>query len=971
MPDTAPDAASDELVQMAAGIFDASAAVIWLVDGDRHWVGAETGLGRRDLPRDTAFCLHGLAGTEALVVPDAAADRRFAGDTLVAAPPAIRFFAGQPLLVEGRSVGLLCIMDPAPRPSGLDARQRIMLRALAGQAASQIALRRIAAERDAVEALRRQTLDGVVDYAIITIDMAGLVTGWNAGACNVLGWTEAEMLGQDVSRIFTAEDLSSGSPLRERARAIAQGRNSVNRWYLRRDGGRFWGRGEMSPLCDAAGGLTGFVKVMRDRTGEHLAQRELEAANERYRLVARATDDAIWDWDLEAGRVLWNDALRKAYGHELQDRESAGAWWLTQIHPADRPRVQHSIHAAIDGDGSQWAEEYRFRRADGSYADVYDRGFVIRDEGGRAVRMIGAMLDLTRRRQAEQALRDSEERLGMATAAAGLGTFDYQVDTDTLVWDDRCRALFGLPPGVPVTYQDSFLAGLHPEDRAQADAAVRLALDPAGPGTFAAEYRTVGLCDGVVRWLSAAGRCFFRDGRPVRLIGTAHDISARRQAEAELRELNETLEHRIEERTRSLREAEEALQQAQKMEAIGQLTGGIAHDFNNLLTGISGSLEILAMRVAAGRQDGLDRYIATAQDAAARAASLTHRLLAFARRQTLDPRPVEVNALVAGMAEMIGRSVGPDIRLEVAGPATLPLVLCDPHQLENALLNLCINARDAMPDGGTLRISTAATCLKEDGAAALGLAPGGYVRLSVADTGKGMPPEVTARAFDPFFTTKPLGRGTGLGLSMVYGFARQSGGQAHIASRPGLGTTVQLHLPVHSGAAEAGQQDEAPKAAAIAAGGEVVLVVEDEASIRLLLFEALTQQGYTVLDAEDAASGLALLDTAQRLDLMVTDIGLPGGTNGRQLADAARLRRPGLPVLFITGYAETAVIGQTQLEAGLQVMTKPFSVGALCKRVAEMLAAGAAEMPQDAAGSGRSRWPGPGQDPRPADGDRL
>ncbi|KAA2213069.1 PAS domain S-box protein [Pseudoroseomonas oryzae] len=910
-------------------------AAIQLVDAGRQWSMAEIGLGRRETPRD-AFCDRALLAPDGLEVADAARDPRFAGSPLVTGRPGIRFFAGQRLLVDGQPIGLFCIIDTAPRPMGLDAKQRAFLRSLASQACDRIALRG-AAGKNTAEALRRQALESAVDYAIITTSPEGAVTSWNAGAARLLGWGEAEMLGRDVGRVFTARDREAGHPQAERQRALLKGQDTGNRWYMRKNGSRLWGRGEVAPLRDAAGHLTGFLKVMRDRTEEHLAQRALEAANERYRLAARATNDAIWDWDLETRSVLWNEALEAAYGHAPASHAHDGDWWLSQIHPQDRARIHHSIQAAIGGEGSQWTEEYRFRRADGSYADVLDRGFVIRDDAGRATRMIGAMLDLSRRRQAEQALRESQERLRLATAAAGLGTFDYHIPSNTLLWDDRCRALFGIKPGAPVSYAGSFLVSLHPEDRDAADAAVRRALDPSGSGAYVTEYRTIGLSDGVERWVSAAGQCFFENGQPVRLIGMAHDVSARRHAEQQLRELNETLEQRIEERTRSLREAEEALRQSQKMEAIGQLTGGIAHDFNNLLTGISGSLEILSLRMATGRQEGLERYIITAQDATARAAALTHRLLAFARRQTLDPSPVEVNALVAGMADMICRSVGPDIRVDVIGPPSLPPVLCDPHQLENALLNLCINARDAMPEGGTLRITTAAVRLEGEAAAALGLAPGAYVRLSAADTGSGMAPDVAARAFDPFFTTKPMGQGTGLGLSMVYGFARQSGGQAHIASIPGLGTTVQLHLPVHAGTAEAETATSASDMPVTPVGGEVVLVVDDEATIRLLVTEALAQCGYNVLEAEDAASGLALLDTAQRLDLLVTDIGLPGGTNGRQLADMARLRRPGLPVLFITGYAENAVIGQAPLEPGLQLMTKPFSIAALAERVAAML----------------------------------
>ncbi len=382
---------------------------------------------------------------------------------------------------------------------------------------------------------------------------------------------------------------------------------------------------------------------------------------------------------------------------------------------------------------------------------------------------------------------------------------------------------------------------------------------------------------------------------------------------------------------------EDALRQSQKMEAVGQLTGGLAHDFNNLLTGITGSLEMLKMRVAEGRTGDLDRYLTAAQGAAARAAALTHRLLAFSRRQTLDPRATDMNRLIAGMAELLARTVTPQITMETVLAVGLWPTLCDPNQLENALLNLCINARDAMPDGGRLTVETANVWLDERGARERDMAPGQYVALCVTDTGTGMPPEVAARAFDPFFTTKPIGLGTGLGLSMIYGFARQSGGQARIYSEAGHGTTVRIYLPRHTVAPvqEAELVQEPEPAAAV--NNETVLVVDDEPTVRMLVSDVLGELGYRTLEAVDGASGLRLVQSGTRIDLLITDVGLPGGMNGRQVADAARLTRPDLRVLFITGYADNAVVGNGQLEPGMQVMTKPFGMGALADRVRTIL----------------------------------
>jgi CheY-like chemotaxis protein len=375
------------------------------------------------------------------------------------------------------------------------------------------------------------------------------------------------------------------------------------------------------------------------------------------------------------------------------------------------------------------------------------------------------------------------------------------------------------------------------------------------------------------------------------------------------------------------------------MEAVGQLTGGLAHDFNNLLAGISGSLDLLATRLAQGRIKELDRYIVAAQGASRRAAALTHRLLAFSRRQTLDPRPTDMNRLVAGMEELIRRTVGPAITVEVVAAAGLWTTLVDQNQLENALLNLCINARDAMPDGGRLTIETANRWLDARAGRERDIPPGQYLSLCVSDTGTGMTAEVKARAFDPFFTTKPIGEGTGLGLSMIYGFARQSGGQARIYSEPGQGTMVCLYLPRYAGVDEPG---EAPQHAAElprADQGETVLVVDDEPIVRMLITDVLEELGYVAIDAPDGIAGLKVLESDRPIDLLITDVGLPGGMNGRQLADAGLALRPDLKVLFITGYAENAAVGSGQLKPGMHVMTKPFEIDALASRIRHIITA--------------------------------
>jgi PAS domain S-box-containing protein len=423
-----------------------------------------------------------------------------------------------------------------------------------------------------------------------------------------------------------------------------------------------------------------------------------------------------------------------------------------------------------------------------------------------------------------------------------------------------------------------------------------------------------------------------RDQSEPLLCGVLADLT---QQKLHLRELSEANARLVTESAQ--REAtEEALRQSQKMEAVGQLTGGVAHDFNNLLTGITGSLELIELRVTQGRIGELGRYIETARRSANRAAALTHRLLAFSRRQTLVPKLVSANLLVIGMEELLRRTVGPMIAIRSVLP-TVGAILCDANQLESALLNLTINARDAMPEGGHLTIETALVDIGQTLAARQDMLPGSYVTISVTDTGSGMTPDVAARAFDPFFTTKPLGEGTGLGLSMIYGFAKQSGGQARIHSTPGTGTTVCIYLPSHHGSVAIVVPPQPPTNLPRAVPGETVLVVDDEPVIRLLVVEVLEELGYRVIEAVDGGTGLRQIETPGRIDLLVTDVGLPNGMNGRQLADAARAHRPGLKVLFITGFTESAAIGNGNMEAGMGVMTKPFAMEALVARIRTMI----------------------------------
>jgi PAS domain S-box-containing protein len=550
----------------------------------------------------------------------------------------------------------------------------------------------------------------------------------------------------------------------------------------------------------------------------------------------------------------------------------------------------------------------------------------IKDSSGGVTSIFVEGLDVTERRATEEALRASEAQLRELNAdlerrviqraqARGL---TWQLSPDLLgALNSKGYFETSNPAWLTVLgWSEAEVAAmsifelLHPDDVEHTRAGFELTLVGQPAIRFANRYRCKG---GGYRWISWVG---IQEDSYVYCTG--RDITAERTAEQQLLA------------------AQEALRQSQKMEAIGQLTGGIAHDFNNLLTGILGSLDLVRRRMAANRPEDIPRFMDAASSSAMRAGALTHRLLAFARRQSLDTRPNDVNRLVASMEELLVRTLGERIELRCTLPDDLWTAFTDANQLENALLNLAINARDAMPNGGRLIIEAANIHLDgADASAQDEVQPGDYVVVSVSDTGTGMSPDVLAKALDPFFTTKPVGEGTGLGLSVIYGFAKQSRGHLRIQSELGRGTTIKLYLPraLHSAVESNNAAIEAPRGR-----GETILVVEDDATVRLIISDALQDLGYGILVAADARAAIPLIQSEQRIDLMVSDVVLPH-INGRKLAEIARASRPNLRVLFVSGYAENALAREDFLDSGMEMLTKPFALDALGAKVRAMIEA--------------------------------
>lgn len=710
----------------------------------------------------------------------------------------------------------------------------------------------------------RRVLNRATATAIVTLDVSGLVTGWSEGATALLGWSEEEMLGQSLGRIFPEEVGGASAFLAEIAEAAVKGTAGAEGWRTRKDGQRIWGIGETSLLYeqDPSGG---FVKVLRDRTEHRQTELALMEQTRALELLNRASAALARESDLEKLVQAVTDVGVALCGAEF------GAFFYNVINQDGKSYMLY----ALSGVPREAFSKFPMPRNTSVFAPTFMGESIVRSD------------DIT-----------LDPRYGRNAPRRGMPEGHLPV-----------RSYLAVPV---VSRSGEVLGGLF--------------FGHSRPGVFTAgsEQNLAGL----------AGETAVAIDN-VRLLETMQrEVDERRRAEAALRQLNTHLEEQVAQRTEELVQHADALRQAQKMEALGQLTGGIAHDFNNFLQVIVGGMELL-MRTLPPDLTVQRRAATSAMSAARRAAASTHRLLAFARRQPLDPKPINVNEMVQRACDLLRQSLGETVALNTVLADTLWTVEADPNELQSALVNLAVNARDAMPEGGNLTIETANVRLDEAYASRHAeVTAGDYVQIAVTDSGMGMDAHTLARAFEPFFTTKPVDKGTGLGLSQVYGFAKQSRGHVKLYSELGSGTTVKIYLPRHRAAADPAAAQERP--VTTLASGESILLVEDDPDVREHAAGVLRELGYRVLEAVDGPSALDQLKEG-RVDLVFTDVVLPGGMTGADIVAHAQRLWPGIKALFTTGYARNAIVHNGRLDKGVQLISKPFSFDDLAAKLREVL----------------------------------
>ena len=914
--DTPPEEAFDRLTRMAARLLGTPVSLISLVADDHQFFKSAMGLpepwaSRRVNPISFSFCGQVVATGEPLVLEDA---RRH---PLQRHNPVIRelgwvAYAGVPLVSrEGHTIGALCVVDKTPRL--WSERDIALLRDLAASVATEIELRTEIAERRQAEHGRRESEeqfhnsfeDSSAGMALISTDGRWLRV--NRAVCEILDVPRDDLIGFPVEARTYPDDVSAD---REALRLLLAGEcrtYTMEKRYVRPSGKIVWTLVNVSLVPGPEGQPGHLIAAIQDITERKHSETALRESEERYRLLARAANEAVRDWDLVTDRLIWNEGTGPLLDYKRSDLGDTASWWYDRLNPRDRERVIASLDAAIAEGRDVWTEEYRFRRADGSYAVVQDRAHIVRDETGAPVRVISAMSGLSNAHRADRQLQQVLDALQV-----GVSVVDKQGRIVVANSSDRQLWGGGHDPGVQeVAEHRGWWADTGEPVRPEEWGAMR-----AIGGEFSADEEVmIETVDGEQRTiLSSATPLVDESGEIVGAVNVSQDVTAAKAAEATRARL------------------EEQVHRAQKMEAVGRLAGGIAHDFNNLLTGILTYSELILQELRPA--DPIRADVEQIREAGQRAANLTRQLLAFSRRQLLQPRVLSLNAVVTELEPMLGRLAGPTVTLETELDPALGNVLVDQARLEQVLVNLVVNAREAMPEGGRIRISSANWRDEAaPGQRGVGARPQEYVSLWVRDTGVGMDAATQSRIFEPFFTTKQAGHGIGLGLSTAYGIVEQSGGNITVESAPHEGATFGIHFPRYEGAAETPEPERRP-----AAGGkETLLLVEDEAPVRESVRRLLEWHGYTVIEARNGADALQIYDgNEQGIDLVLTDLMMPG-MGGHELVERLRARHPELRVLFMSGYADKSMTSNGAPRTDTAYLEKPFTVELLMQRLREVL----------------------------------
>lgn len=911
--DTPPEEGFDRLTRMAARLLGTPVSLISLVADDHQFFKSALGLpepwaSRRVSPISFSFCGQVVATGEPLVLEDARRHPLLRHNPVISELGWVAYAGAPVVTLQGHTIGALCVADKAPRV--WSERDIALLQDLAASVVTEIELRSEIAERRQAQHGRRESEEQFhssfeesgIGMALISSDGRWLRV--NRALCDFLGRTPDELIGLSVEGVSHPDDALAGQEAMRLLQAGECRTYTMEKRYVRPSGAVAWALVNVS-LIPGPGGEPGhFIAGIQELTERKQSEMALRESEMRYRLLVQSSGEVVWDWDLTTDEVTWDPATGPLLDYDRSQLGATASWWYERVHPGDRERVVASIDAAIGLSAVAWTDEYRFRRADGSYAVMQDRVHVGLNDAGIPVRVISAMSGLS------NAHGGADRHLQQVLDALQVGVSVIDKHGRIVVANSSDKQLWGGSGAEPQEF------GEHKAWWADTGEAVRpeeWGAARAIQGEFSADEEvTIETPDGAQKIIRNSATPIMDDaGEIVGAVNVSEDITSTRAAEAA--------------RTRE----EEESRRAEKMDAIGRLAGGVAHDFNNLLTGILSYSDLILQDLRPA--DPLRADVEQIRDAGQRAASLTRQLLAFSRRQVLQPRALSLSAAVAELEPMLGRLAGSSVRLELELDPGLGSALLDPAVLEQALVNLVVNAKEAMPEGGRIGISTANS--PPEGSQA-GSAPQGHVSLWVSDTGIGMDSVTQSHIFEPFFTTKRGTTGTGLGLSTVYGIVEQSGGTITVESAPDQGSTFGIHFPRYNGPA----QTALPGNGMGARGAmETLLLVEDDTPVRESVRRLLEAHGYTVIEARDGADALQLYDlNTTGIDLVLTDVTMPV-MGGYELVQQLRARQSDIRVLFMSGYAEKPLGSNGALGSGTGYVAKPFSVNTLMKRLREVL----------------------------------